>query len=92
MAVSTEILLRATENDLQITEVPVTINYDVEKSSTHNALKHGISVLYSVIHFITLRHPLLCYGLVGIALLAIAAFTQPAHWNSSRIPGIYLQI
>jgi glycosyltransferase involved in cell wall biosynthesis len=73
MAVSTEILLRAKENDLQITEVPVSINYEVEKSSRHNALTHGIGVLYSVIHFISLRHPLLCYGLAGIILLVIAA-------------------
>jgi glycosyltransferase involved in cell wall biosynthesis len=74
MAVSTEILLRARENDLKITEVPVSINYEVEKSSRHNPLTHGIGVLYSVIHFISLRHPLLCYGLAGIVLLTIASF------------------
>jgi len=74
MAVSTEILVRAAENDLQITEVPVSVNYDVERSSTHNPLRQGIEVLYSVVHFITLRHPLLCYGLAGIILLAVAAY------------------
>jgi glycosyltransferase involved in cell wall biosynthesis len=73
MSVSAEILLRAKENGLSVKEVPVTIDYDVVRRSTHNAVSHGIGVLYSIIHFISLRHPLLCYGIAGIALLVVAA-------------------
>jgi hypothetical protein len=79
MAVSTEILLRAKEKSLQITEVPITVNYDVERPSTHNPITHGIGVLYSLMQFISLRHPLAFYGLPGIVLLVIAAvFTSKA--------------
>jgi glycosyltransferase involved in cell wall biosynthesis len=67
MGVTTEILLKAKEK-----EVPISINYTVEKSSTHNPISHGVGVLYSVIQFISLRHPLAFYGLPGIALLIIA--------------------
>jgi glycosyltransferase involved in cell wall biosynthesis len=74
MAVSTEILLRANEKRLSITEVPITINYDIENTSTHNPIRHGIGVLYSVFQFISLRHPMAFYGLPGIALLGIAAY------------------
>jgi glycosyltransferase involved in cell wall biosynthesis len=74
MSVSAEILLRAKENDLSMKEVPITVSYDLEGTSTHNSIRHGVTVLYSIIHFIALRHPLLCYGLAGIVLLAIAAF------------------
>lgn len=74
MQISTEILLRAGSNRLAITEVPVTISYDVENSSTHNFLSHGIGVLFSVIQFISLRHPLLFYGLPGVALIAISGY------------------
>lgn len=74
MAVSTEILLRANEKKLSITEVPITINYDIENTSTHNPIRHGIGVLYSVFQFISLRHPMAFYGLPGIALLGIAAY------------------
>jgi glycosyltransferase involved in cell wall biosynthesis len=74
MAVSTEILLRAGEKKLLITEVPITINYDTKDTSTHNPITHGIGVLYSVFQFISLRHPLAFYGLPGIALLGIAAY------------------
>ena len=53
MQISTEILLRAGSNKLTVTEVPVTIDYDVENASTHNFLSHGMGVLFSVIQFIS---------------------------------------
>jgi glycosyltransferase involved in cell wall biosynthesis len=74
MAVSTEILLRASEKKLLVAEVPITINYDTKDTSTHNPLRHGIGVVYSVFQFISLRHPLAFYGLPGVALLGIAAY------------------
>jgi glycosyltransferase involved in cell wall biosynthesis len=74
MAVSIEILLRAKEKKLLTTEVPITINYDIEDTSTHNPLTHGIGLLYSILQFVSLRHPLAFYGLPGIVLLGIAAY------------------
>ena len=73
MAVSTEILLRAREKNLLATEVPITIKYETYDTSTHNPITHGIGVLYSVMQFISLRHPLAFYGLPGIVLLGVAA-------------------
>jgi glycosyltransferase involved in cell wall biosynthesis len=73
MAVSVEILLRAKEKNLSTTEVPITINYDIKDTSTHNPLSHGVGVLYSVLQFVSLRHPLAFYGLPGIVLLGVAA-------------------
>lgn len=74
MSVSTEILLRAGEKKLSTTEVPITVRYDVKDTSTHNPITHGVSVLYSVFQFVSLRHPLAFYGLPGVVLLGIAAF------------------
>jgi len=73
MAVSTEILLRAREKNLLATEVPITVDYESDDTSTHNPITHGIGVLYSVLQYISLRHPLAFYGLPGIALLGVAA-------------------
>jgi len=69
MAVSTEILIKAKENNLTIKEVPITVTYDVEDASTHSPISHGASVMNSVIQFISLRHPLSFYGLTGIVCL-----------------------
>ena len=74
MAVSTEILLRASEKKLLTIEVPITVKYDLKDTSTHNPITHGIRVLYSVFQFISLRHPFAFYGLPGIVLLVISAF------------------
>lgn len=78
MAASTEILLIAKEKNLLVKEVPITVNYGPEYSSTHNAFSHGVSVLVTVIQFISIKHPLLFYGLGGIALFCVAAFYT--HW------------
>jgi glycosyltransferase involved in cell wall biosynthesis len=74
MEVSTEILLRAKEKNLRIVEVPIRINYESDKTSTHNPVVHGTKVLLHVVQFISFRHPLLFYGCPGIVLLLIAAF------------------
>jgi glycosyltransferase involved in cell wall biosynthesis len=74
MAVSTEILSRAQERHLLIKEVPVTVRYNTDNyTSTHHPITHGVAVLYSLVQFISLRHPLAFYGLPGLALLVISA-------------------
>lgn len=72
MKISTEILMRAKAKNLTIEEVPITVKYDVKNTSTHNALSHGFGVLFSVIQFISLRHPLIFYGLPGLVLLILS--------------------
>jgi glycosyltransferase involved in cell wall biosynthesis len=74
MAVSTEILIRAKEKGLPVTEVPVTISYDVEDSSTHNPVSHALTVVSSIIKYISLRHPLAFFGISGLILLTTASF------------------
>jgi glycosyltransferase involved in cell wall biosynthesis len=73
MSVSTEILVKAKDSGLRIREVPVTITYDVEDASTHNPLSHALSVITSIVKFISVRHPLAFYGVPGLAFMAAAA-------------------
>ena len=76
MGVSTEILLKAKEKGLRIKEIPIKVNYDVEKPSTHNPLYHGLDVVLSTVKHMSTRHPLLFYGVPGI----IALLTALAFW------------
>ncbi|MFX0206998.1 MAG: glycosyltransferase family 2 protein [Candidatus Hodarchaeota archaeon] len=71
MGVSTEILLKAGENGLIIAEVPVSISYP-EGSSTHNPVVHGISVVLSTVKHLSMRRPLLFYGLPGFIAMCVA--------------------
>jgi glycosyltransferase involved in cell wall biosynthesis len=68
-----EILLRASDHNLSIKEVPATISYDIEGTSTMNPFSHGTIVLTSIILFVSLRHPLLFYGAPGIIMLVVSA-------------------
>jgi hypothetical protein len=73
MAVSAEILLRASKQNLSIKEVPTTITYGTEDTSTMNPLSQGATILRSIILFVSIRHPLLFYGVPGIIMLVVAA-------------------
>ena len=72
MGVSTEILLKAGENGLRVAEVPIKISYD-EGSSTHNPFVHGLEVVLSTVKHLSMRRPLLFYGLPGFFALCVAA-------------------
>jgi glycosyltransferase involved in cell wall biosynthesis len=72
MAVSTEILLRAKEEKLRVKEVPVSVDYNVKEPSTQNPVSHGVGVLYHLIQFVSLRHPLAFYGIPGTTFIIIA--------------------
>jgi len=76
MGSSTEILIKAEEKGLRIKEIPIKASYNVEKPSTHNPLYHGIDVFLSTVKHMSMRHPLLFYGVSG----AIALLTAIAFW------------
>lgn len=71
MGASTEILMKAKEHDLRIVEVPVEVRYD-EDSSTQNPIMHGLSVILSMVKYMSIRRPLLFYGLPGFISMLIA--------------------
>ena len=71
MSISTEILIKARQNSLTITEVPIAVNNDRLNTSTHNLLSHGMNLLYSIMQFVVIKHPLLFIGLPGIVLLVL---------------------
>ena len=70
MGVSTEILIKASNKNLRIGEVPITVNYEGD-TSTHNPVSHGTSVLFSTLKFTSIEHPLKFYGIPAIIFLII---------------------
>jgi len=70
MGVESEMLANATEAGMRIKEVPITCRYDIE-GSTFNPVKHGISVLNSIINLLQRKHPLLYFGIMGSICLFI---------------------
>ena len=73
MGVSSEILIKASNNKFRIAEVPINISYEGE-TSTHHPVSHGFSVTLSTLKFISIEHPLKFYGIPGIGFLVVGLF------------------
>ncbi len=86
MAISTEILLKADEQNLRIVEVPITVRYFGD-SSTHNPVTHGISIVSHLLRHMSFKKPLLFYGLPGIIFLVVSSlfmYTALDLFSSTR--------
>ena len=70
MGVSTEILIKASNKEFIIGEVPITVSYE-GNTSTHNPVSHGTSVLFSTLKFTSIEHPLKFYGIPAVIFLII---------------------
>ena len=70
MAISNEILLKASSLNLRIGEVPIVVLYDGD-TSTHNPISHGTSVFVSTLKFIAIEHPLQFFVLPGTLILLL---------------------
>ena len=73
MGVSSEILLKASNNNFRISEIPIKISYEGD-TSTHHPVSHGISVTLSTLKFISIEHPLKFYGIPGMCFMLVGLF------------------
>jgi glycosyltransferase involved in cell wall biosynthesis len=74
MGASAEILMKAGDEGLRVVEVPVQVHYRNLDTSTHNPLRHGLSVLSTIIKLIVEESPLVYLGIPGLGLLTIGVF------------------
>jgi len=70
MGISTEILIKTQKAGFRILEVPITISYE-GKTSTHNPVSHGSSVIFSTLKYVAIERPLTFYGIPGMTFLFI---------------------
>jgi len=73
MGVSSEVLIKASNNNFRIAEIPIKISYDGD-TSTHHPVSHGLSVTLSTLKFISIEHPLKFYGIPGICFMIVGLF------------------
>jgi glycosyltransferase involved in cell wall biosynthesis len=67
MGVSVEILVNAKKQGLRIQEVSAKCNYSKDvKNFTHNPIRHGVSVVMSIVRLVVEERPLLFLGMPGL--------------------------
>ncbi len=67
MSVSTEILLKISNNGLSIAEVPIAVSYK-GNTSTEHPVSHGAHVIGTTLKYVSIKHPIYFYGLPGVLL------------------------
>jgi len=74
MSASVELLLAVQKSGLKICEVPISCKYADTlgvKTSSENAVRHGIGLLMSVIRLVVEDRPLLFLGVPGMLSIAL---------------------
>lgn len=71
-AVDSELIYKALRQNLRVIEIPITTNYNVPKPSKRGPILHFLDVSLSTIKYLSMRHPLIFYGIPGLIALLIA--------------------
>jgi len=72
MGADAEILIKAKQAGLRVVQIPVTMNYETQRTSTHNPMYHWLDVFFSLVKFVSIRHPLLFYGGFSAIMFLVA--------------------
>ena len=78
IGIESEMIDTAVKHDLEISEVPIGVRYEGIDGQTHNAVYHGIAVVFRLFSLARERHPLAFYGGPGLLLTALGVM----KWRS----------
>ncbi|HYS72437.1 MAG TPA: glycosyltransferase family 2 protein [Thermoplasmata archaeon] len=88
MGASTEILWEADRNGLRIVEVPIEVDYD-RPSSGRGPVRHGLSVIGSMIRYVEMRHALLFFAFPGFCLFTVGVvlglFVVEGYYRTTQL-------
>ena len=71
MGAGSEILTQSKNYNLKVVEIPITVRYDLENTSSKNPWRHGFGVLGGLIRVISENRPLLFFGVAGMVFTII---------------------
>ena len=69
-AVEQDMIIHCSENGLRITEVPISVRYDVPNGHKQGSLRMGMGLLNSIISTIGYKRPLLLFGVPGFVFFS----------------------
>jgi hypothetical protein len=75
MGLSVEILMEAKKHGLNVVEVPTGCKYHgLDRTSTHGPLRHGTSVVMSLVRLVVEKRPLVFLGIPGVVSILLGIF------------------
>lgn len=82
MSASIDILFHVHRQGYSVSEVPTSVYYSVNHSSTHNPVSHGISIIHSIIRTVESERPVTVLGIPGL-LVALIGFGF-LYWTAAN--------
>lgn len=70
MGIESEMINDAARKELRIREVPVEVRYDDIDGQTFHPIRHGITVMFTILRLVWSRNPLF-FGLLGAAIASV---------------------
>ena len=87
MSAGSEILLQIKEHGLKVKEVPISCRYDIEDTSMHNPIVHGVTVVSNILTEIEYNNPLVYFVVPGVMLLGFGYATGVFVLSSYNLGG-----
>ncbi|WP_455645900.1 glycosyltransferase family 2 protein [Methanosphaera sp.] len=87
--IESDMLIEASNHNLSIMEVEITVRYDVE-TSTDNPVVQGLSVLMRILEIMRFNRPLYFYGISGAIILFFGILILLTIRNTMYSSNIYL--
>ena len=72
---------------LRIAEVPITCRYDIEHASKMGSVRHGFTVVNTLLKIVEERRPLMVFGSIGLGLFIVGTalgFRVVEAWNATQ--------
>lgn len=69
--VESDMIAYLSAREIEITEVPISVRYEVPHKHKKNPITHGLGVLANIIALIGARRPLLSFGVPGLVLASL---------------------
>ncbi|MDO5845832.1 MAG: glycosyltransferase family 2 protein [Methanocorpusculum sp.] len=89
MSAGSEILVQLCEQKLNIGEIPISVRYDLEDTSSQNPVRHGLSVLSRVVQIISFKKPVCVFGIPGLVFVVIGIILAVRAFEIVASTGIW---
>lgn len=87
--IESDMITHFLQKGLVISEVPITVKYDVYSGHKKNALSHGYEVLSHLVGLLGYRRPLLTFGVPGAVLTMIGIVTSLYTMTALYTEGVF---
>jgi len=73
MGVSSEIIIKAADSQLNVKEAGIVTRYEGIRVSSKGPVRHGLDVINSIVRLVSQKHPILFFGVPGLVFLGAGA-------------------